>query len=55
VLESGFFIKAKDQGFIRRIQIQSDNIFKLFKEMFVFAQFERLNQMGLRLKRCQMR
>lgn len=46
-LDLRFFVDAQNQGFIRGIQIETDNIRQLFYEVFVRRQLEALDAMRL--------
>jgi hypothetical protein len=48
-LDLAFLIQAQNQGLVRRIQIQPDDIAQLLYEAFVPAEFEGADQMGLQV------
>jgi hypothetical protein len=46
-LDLAFLVDAQDQGFIRRIEIQTDDIADFFDEERVGGEFERAPSVGL--------
>jgi len=48
-LDLAFFVDTQNQGFFRRIQIQTHDITQLFDKTFVSAEFERFDPMGLQV------
>lgn len=48
-LNLAFFVDRENQGFVRRVEVEPNNVDQFFEELFVSTQFEGFNKMGFEI------